>query len=62
MNDRTDRNNTCTLMAIVYKSGNLIQSVVGATGYGNGGEPFHISKVFRSGFGSGKNLLDNPIW
>jgi hypothetical protein len=49
-------------MAIVYKSGNLIQSVVGAMGYGNGGEPFHISKVFRSGFGSGKTLLNNPIW
>jgi hypothetical protein len=45
--NRIDGYDTCTPLTIANKSSNLIKPMIGARGYRNWGEPFHISKVSR---------------
>ena len=45
--NRVNRDDTCMPPALVCKPIHSIESVVGSRGYGNGGEPFHISEMSR---------------
>jgi hypothetical protein len=61
--NRIDGNDTGTLPATANKSGNSIKPVIGARGYRNGGEPFHIRKVSRRlSIWGRENLLEHATW
>jgi hypothetical protein len=63
MKNSVDRNDSCTPPAMVHKSVNSIKSVVGARGYRNGGEPFHVGKMFgKHSIWGWENILGHPAW
>lgn len=59
--NRLNGDDTCTPPAIVSKSVDSVESVIGARSYGYRGEPFYISKMARKcGIRGCEKTLDHP--
>src|SRR6266571_1558212 len=61
--NRLNRNNACTPPTMVCKSSHSVQTVVGARGYRNGREPFHVCKMsWRCNVQRRENLVNRLAW